>query len=195
MKTTNFNVLKMAFFLFVGLSITLTSCSGKDGDDGIDGIDGINGEQGPQGPAGEDGNANVIASDWIPIQWDNSPGLFEATMDIGVSEVNLNELIETGGVVMVFFRAKAEEIYYTFTLPFLFQNASYNFYIISDETSGRIRVEASDPEGKLIIPIQNDVDNYALRYVLVPANVADQTGLADNIPASFEDASTLLGID
>lgn len=182
----------MAFFLFVGLSITLTSCSGKDGEDGIDGIDGINGEQ---GPAGENGNANVIASDWIPIQWDNSPDPFEATMDIEVSEVNLNEFIETGGVVMVFFRAKAEEIYYTFTLPFLFQNASYSFYTISDETSGRIRVEASDPDAQLILDVQNDVDNYALRYVLVPANVADQTGLADNIPVSFEDASTLLGID
>ena len=45
--------------------------AGPKGDTGEAGPTGPAGSQGEQGPAGEDGNANVWASEWIPIEWSN----------------------------------------------------------------------------------------------------------------------------
>ena len=193
MQTTRLNLWKMAFYLFIGLSITLTSCSGNDGEDGIDGIDGINGEQGPQGPAGEDGNANVIVSDWQLIQWDEVlPS--EGNMYLEVPELDLAEFVETGGVVMMYSQVTSEESLLTFALPFLYKNATLSFYTHTTDAAANIVLNINDPSVQVVYEVQN-TESFKVRYVLVPANVADQTGLADNIPASFEDARTLLGLD
>ncbi len=183
----------MAFYLFVGLSITLTSCSGEDGKDGDPG-ESIKGDKGDPGKDGEDGNANVIASDWMQIQWDEAIPT-AGTMILEVPELDLIDFVETGGVVMVYFKLRSEEdSFATFALPFMFNSATYSFYTSTSADTGVIVVQAEDPDSQLILDIQNDPD-FTLRYVLVPANVADQTGLAENIPPTFEDAKNLLGID
>ena len=45
--------------LVIFIAILLVSCSAEDG------------AVGPQGEPGQDGNANVIASDWIPEEFDD----------------------------------------------------------------------------------------------------------------------------
>lgn len=193
MKTTRLNLWKLAFYLFVGLSITLTSCSGEDGKDGDPG-ESIKGDKGDPGKDGEDGNANVIASDWQTIQWDEAIPT-AGTMILEVPELDLIDFVETGGFVMVYFKLRSgEDSFATFALPFMFNNATYSFYTTTSADTGVIVVRAEDPDSQLILDIQNDPD-FTLRYVLVPANVADQTGLASNIPLTFEDAKTLLGLD
>ncbi|NAY92391.1 hypothetical protein GTQ34_10710 [Muricauda sp. JGD-17] len=193
MKATHLNVLKMAFYLFMGLSITLTSCSGKDGEDGIDGINGIDGEQGPQGPAGEDGNANVVASDWMQIQWDNAIPT-EGSIMLEVPELNLSEFVDNGGVVLVYLRTLAEGGAITFSLPFTLNDATFSFYTITNVDTPGIVVLATDPNSNYILDIQNDPD-FTLRYVLVPANVAEQNGLTEKTPATFEEVKFQFGLD
>ncbi|MBO6828347.1 hypothetical protein [Allomuricauda sp.] len=190
MKTTTLNFLKMGLYAIIGLSITLTSCSGEDGEDGLDGMDGINGEQGPQGPAGEDGNANVIASDWQTIQWDDAIPT-AGTMVLEVPELDLADFVETGGVVMVYFKLRSgEDSFATFALPFMFNNATYSFYTTTSADTGVIVVRAEDPDSQLILDIQNDPD-FTLRYVLVPANVAETTSLNFN---NYNETSKILGL-
>ncbi|GAB4507339.1 MAG: hypothetical protein Tsb004_01510 [Allomuricauda sp.] len=189
MKTTTLNFLKMGLYAIIGLSITLTSCSGEDGEDGLDGMDGI-GKQGPQGPAGEDGNANVIASDWQTIQWDEAIPT-AGTMILEVPELDLAEFVETGGVVMVYFKLPSgEDSFATFALPFMFNNATYSFYTTTSADTGVIVVRAEDPDSQLILDIQNDPD-FTLRYVLVPANVAETTSLNFN---NYNETSKILGL-
>jgi hypothetical protein len=195
MKTTRLNLWKMAFYLFIGLSITLTSCSGKDGEDGLDGMDGINGEQGPQGPAGEDGNANVIASDWFNINWTESEPAI-SSMQIEVPELDIEEFTASGGVVLVYLKIINDEYTTTYLLPFELFNAKFEYGVLNvSEGFNGILVLLTDPDTSgLYLEILNN-PAFTIRYVLVPANVADQTGLALNIPPTFEDAKTLLGLD
>ncbi|CAZ95004.1 MULTISPECIES: collagen-like protein [Zobellia] len=102
MKTT-FKILFLSFFSIAALT---TSCS-KDGDtgpigpQGEQGPAGEQGVQGPEGPAGEDGNANVIASEWFPLT-------FEKTMVNELPHFNGNkavpeitsEIVEEGTVIV-----------------------------------------------------------------------------------------------
>ena len=189
MKTTPLNLWKLAFYLLMGLTITLTSCSGKDGADG----ESIKGDQGEQGPAGEDGNANVIASDWMQIQWSQDAIPSEGNMYLDVPEVNLAEFVETGGLVMMYLKLTTAESTVTYALPLLYKNATLTFYTQTTDVAANIVLNIKDQDAQ-IIDYQNK-ESFKIRYVLVPANVADQTGLADNIPPTFEDAKFLLGID
>lgn len=182
----------MAFYLFISLSITLTSCSGEDGRDGIDGIDGINGEQGPQGPAGEDGNANIIASDWKVIQWDEAfKGKGE--MYIEIPEVNIGDFVGSGAVILVYMRFKEDTNNVIHLFPFTEGSSYYDFFIIESPTENGIVIRIEDVEIN-ILDIQND-ENYTVRYILVPANVAQTSGIANKMPESFGEAASLLGLD
>lgn len=96
MKTTLLNVSKLALLLLLGMGIALVSCSGEDGKDGIDGA------IGPEGPAGQDGNANVIVSDWMQIVWDdvnsdNPPTIGEMYIEEIPGIDDMNAFLETGG--------------------------------------------------------------------------------------------------
>ncbi|MBO0331578.1 hypothetical protein [[Muricauda] lutisoli] len=186
MKTTPLNLWKLVFYLLMGLTITLTSCSGKDGADG----ESIKGDQ---GPAGIDGNANVITSNWKQIQW-SDPVPSEGNMYLDVPEVNLAEFVETGGLVMMYFQVTSTESVVTYALPFMYKTASLSFYTQTTDVADNIVLNMKDPDEQSIYDVQN-TESFKIRYVLVPANVADQTGLADNIPPTFEDAKFLLGID
>lgn len=187
MKTTILNFLKMGLYAIIGLGVLFTSCSTEDGKDGIDGIDGVDGAQ---GPAGQDGNANVIASDWQTIQWDEAIPT-AATMILEVPELDLTDFVETGGVVMVYFKLRSgEESFATFALPFMFNSAKYSFYTTTTADTGVIIVRAEDPDSQLILDIQNDPD-FTLRYVLVPANMAETTSLNLN---NYDEISKLLGL-
>lgn len=191
MKTANVNLLKMAFYLFIGLSVTLTSCSGEDGEDGIDGIDGINGEQ---GTAGEDGNANVIASDWFNINWTDAQPLI-SSMQIEVPELDMEAFTASGGVVLVYLKI-TDDYTTTHLLPFELGNAKFEYGVLNvpDGFDG-ILVLFNDPDADgLYLEILNN-PAFMLRYVLVPASIADASGLINKMPENFGEASTLLGLE
>ena len=147
------------------------------------------------GPAGEDGNANVIASDWFNINWTDAQPLI-SSMQIEVPELDMEAFTASGGVVLMYLKITSDQYTTTHLLPFELGNAKFEYGVLNvpDEFDG-ILVLLNDPDaGGLYLEILNN-PAFMLRYVLVPANVADQNGLADNIPASFEDARTLLGLD
>ncbi len=189
MKTTNLNLAKMALYLFLGLSITLVSCSGEDGTDGVDGIDGVDGEIGPQGPAGQDGNANVVVSDWMEISW-TGIGNGHAEMEIDIPD---NE-IANGGVALVYLRIGNEESSTSYPLPYFKDDDHMRFELDKNGDDYIIRMHMYTPLQEGITEIENNPD-YSIRYVLVPATMAEETGIADKMPENFGEAATLLGLD
>ena len=183
MKTTTLNFLKMGLYAIMGLSVLLTSCSSEDGKDGLDGMDGA------QGPAGQDGNANVIASDWQTIQWsdDSIPNL--ASMLLEVNEVDVEEFIASGGTAMVYFKVTNDSNQEIHGLPYIDPfNTYFSFSIFTNTLNSGIKFNASNAENS-VFGYQN-ISQFMIRYVLVPANVVETTGLNLN---NYKETSKLLG--
>ncbi len=169
----------MILLLFLGLGTILISCSGEDGKDGI------NGEM---GPAGQDGNANVIASEWMPFVWDHTDGVDYAWMDIPVE--GIMDFVESGGIVMLYLRndlngssVKALPIYSSDSYYFSYGRFGISFIGI------RVYVYSSN------LDLVENNPEIRVRYVLVPANVAQTSGIANNMPKTFDEAATLLGLE
>lgn len=85
MKTT----LKFMILSLMAIAFLTTSSCAKDGEDGAIGPQGIQGEQGTSGAsgseglAGENGNANVIATNWVSLNFTASwDGNGEASFEI-----------------------------------------------------------------------------------------------------------------
>ncbi|MDC6384293.1 hypothetical protein PP180_02880 [Muricauda sp. SK9] len=180
MKTTLLNISKMSLLLFLGLGTILISCSGEDGKDGIDG---------EMGPAGQDGNANVIVSDWMPFVWSHTNEVDYAWMDIPVE--NILDFAESGGVVMVYLR-----IDYGGTtvraLPMYSNYQSYEFAYGKFGTSFTgIRVFVTHSNLDIV---ENDPAT-RIRYVLIPANIAQTSGITNQIPKEFDEIANLLGLE
>ncbi|WP_422373755.1 hypothetical protein [Flagellimonas sp.] len=173
----------MGLYAIIGLSVLLTSCSPEDGKDGLDGMDGA------QGPAGQDGNANVIASNWQTIQWDDNATPSSGTMTIEVKDIDLEEFIATGGVTMVYFRGNIDETSFVYTLPTTIGNAYLSFLISTSPDTDGIMIRMTDADNN-VFNVQNNPD-YTVRYVLVPANVVETTGLNLN---NYKETSKLLGL-
>ncbi|RIV49647.1 collagen-like protein [Flagellimonas taeanensis] len=206
MKTTLLNLSKLTLLLFLGMGIVLVSCSGEDGKDGLNGEMGIQGEQGaqgvqgPQGEQGQDGNANVIVSDWMQIAWDNVDNNVPPTFgQMFIEEIpgiaDIEAFLETGGVILVYL--KRDYGLGTFTLLLPYQDGSDHIYTYT--------ATATDPNilppGLVIVGEANDVSNfenndaYLIKYVIVPANVAQASDLVNKMPENFGEAATLLGLD
>ncbi|MFN3138873.1 MAG: hypothetical protein ACE37L_14370 [Allomuricauda sp.] len=187
MKTTTLSFLKMGLYAIMGLSVLLTSCSPEDGKDGIDGIDG---KDGAQGPAGQDGNANVIASDWQTIQWDEGSLPNFGTMLIDVKDIDLEEFIATGGVVMVYLRFRQEGVFDEIVpLPFTDAETYFYFSIFSNESVSGVLLRATNPNDSIFV--YEDTETFTVRYVLVPANVSEANELNLN---NYKEASKILGL-
>lgn len=197
MKTTGLNLAKMALYLFMGLSILLVSCSGEDGEAGPAGKDGIDGKD------GEDGNANVIVSDWMQITWDivnyDVPPTSGRMYFQEISGINdIDAFMETGGVVLFYLKHSIISngiLTYTTLLPYQ-EGTDHIYAYYSTTTTPQIyktglilRAESND-----VTTFENN-DDYMIRYLLVPANVAEASGLADKIPESFGEAAALLGLE
>lgn len=208
------------------LNITLSamvvftvSCSGEDGEDGIDGIngvdgingidgsdgsdgiDGIDGAIGEQGPAGQDGNANVISSDWFQVQYDDISSATPPTrgamtlQNDDIPEVNLEEFVEDGGMALVYckmYEGNDENEYYILPIPTTFNNISFltGFTNFESQLSLVIQIEGSD-----VSQFEN-LPNITFRYVLIPATTAQDLNLnSGNIPKTFEEAAKLFRLD
>lgn len=191
MKTQKLNFVKLLLFAFMGLGLTLSSCSGEDGRDGLDGA------MGPQGADGKDGNANVIASDWFKFDWDNAtPTLSEMRIDLP----EVTEIIENGGMVLMYLRSDfGNGNLIVHSLPFDAGNDILFNYIIVDAPTEEITglfVRLQDPGATgAYLEVQNNPD-FTLRYVLVPAQVAISYDLGNKgVPKNYDEASVLFGLD
>ncbi|WP_108424276.1 collagen-like protein [Flagellimonas amoyensis] len=190
----------MALYAFFGLSITLVSCSGEDGKDGANGEMGAQGDAGKDGQDGQDGNANVIVSDWTQIVWDNVNNNVPPTFgQMLIEEIpgitDIQAFLETGGVILVYLKLDFGLGSITVLLPY--QDGSDNIYtyIATSEnpnfhTAALVIAGESDDVSQL-----ENSDTYLIRYVIVPANIAQATDLVNHMPESFGEATTLLGLE
>ena len=179
MKTISVTTKKIATYLLLSSVLIIFSCSGEDG------------ETGPPG------NANVIVSDWMPIVWTWADyQTADAFMDIPVED--MTSYLDNGGVVMMYIknysRVKA--------LPSSFSSGYLSFDFGTFPASESFETNAFEgfryySEGNLSILniFQNDSENIGVRYVLVPANVVETTGLSLDSKVNFEETMELLGMD
>ncbi|WP_199913381.1 hypothetical protein [Flagellimonas amoyensis] len=194
MKTTLLNISKMSLLLFLGLGTILISCTGEDGKDGI------NGEM---GPAGQDGNANVIVSDWMHISWGTVNSDVPPTSGrMYFQEIpgidNIEDFVKTGGVILVYLKhgiIPNGGLVHISLLPY--QDGSDHLYAyISTTTAPQIyvtglvvRAESSD-----VTHFENN-DDFMVKYVVVPANIAQNSGMTSQTAKDFDEVITLLGLN
>src|SRR3546814_7850394 len=99
-----FKLLLSALFL----ATLLLSCEkegppGPAGAAGEQGPRGETGATGPKGAKGDPGTANVIYSDWIPVDWNVLDGNTVKRMDVDVPQIT-EAFVENGGVILFFVR-------------------------------------------------------------------------------------------
>jgi len=144
------------FVLFLG--VTMSSCKGDDGADGIDGIDGT------IGPAGQDGNANVIYSDWIMPTWTASTYYGVQVQEYYITTTDLSLDVVNYGVVLMYWKNWNNDIWSlpssgfggNIIIDFTFTENSIYLYIF-DEINGTL-------------PPAIDSAN-VFRYVIIPGNI------------------------
>jgi len=168
---------RLFMYLFMVFAITLTACS----DDGEDGMDGVDGAIGAQGPAGEDGNANVVASDWIDITLEDTNFTFE---DVGAGV--FTEEIKDAYVILVYGRSSSAGL--VLGIPYTEGVLSYAFALIDDIDALRIIGTTSDGSNFNFSVIDQ------VRYVLIPP--ADVSGRSVSISTNQQvEAYRLQGLD
>lgn len=194
MKTTLITISKISLLLFVVLGTILISCSGEDGKDGL------NGEM---GPAGQDGNANVIVSDWMHIKWGyvdtytppRSGWMYFQEIP-GID--NIEDFVETGGVILVYLKLGIiQNGILTNTVLLPYQKGSDHIYTYIVTTTATdiyrpgvvVRAESND-----VTHFENN-DNFMVKYVVVPANIAQNSGITSQTPKDFDEVVTLLGLN
>ncbi len=184
MKTKK-TFLKNILLFSIGVCLSLAlGCSGEDGETGAQG------PAGKDGVDGQDGNANVIASEWMQIVWSYTNGEDYAYMNILVEEIM--EFVEKGGIVMLYLRNDLNGTTVS-ALPVTYSSGiSYDFsYGEFPNNIEGIRLFVDHPNYDLL---ENN-PNLRVRYVLVPANMAQANGMVGKIPKSYEEAVSLLGLD
>jgi len=139
-------------FMYAILVLGFLSCTGEDGEDGLDGA------QGEQGIEGEDGNANVIASDWITPEFDPAISV-SALATIDAPEIT--EEVLSSSAILVYTQSFAGQI---IALPI--NNDFFEFSYISNINSPNLltinatSVSGSDTTWSSLI--------VGTRYVIIP---------------------------
>ncbi len=145
--------------IIILFGMLLISCSAEDG------ANGAIGPQGEQGPAGEDGqdgqdgldgNANVIASAWIPEEFSNNSVSYTS---FTVTDEAFTQEISDSGTVLVY----GSDGVNTVPVPVVFSNQSY--YFVLPDTLGEIIFIARTVDGtSQFFGVFTD-----FRYVIIPA--------------------------
>lgn len=163
MKTT-MNYLRISFLL---LALFIGSCSkegtegpmGPPGKDGAVGATGTDGIQGEQGEPGEGGNANIIASEWLPIELATTTPTHDSRFAITAPEIAGENM--SSAVVIVYGRHTSEN--YVIALPFVYRNESYQFVLSSGEI--HLLAQTIDATANGTFQLFDEI-----RYVLIPSN-------------------------
>lgn len=166
----------IVYYCFIALTaIALSACSAEDGKDGIDGIDGQQGPQGEQGIPGEDGNANIIYSDWFALNtYSNkyTETIFDGTTEAIIYTFEASEITQEildKGSLNVYFEISDG---YVLPLPIAdYAGVGMSLYSLSlNEFRIIIYDKGNTNPGDAII-----VENIkAFRYVIIPGGTPAQ---------------------
>ncbi len=185
--STTRNILRMSLMV---LALFIISCDGEDGMDGIDGIAGTagtNGTDGAQGAAGENGNANVIASDWLDTDFDNQSTTF-TDFDIEIPNLTRSEIDESAILVYLY------DSFTIYSAPYVTRFRTFNY---------RLRSNSDDGYDLILTGQTMDGNAYTFdwmeefRYVIIPQGVSASGKSAgiDYNKMSYEEVMDHLGLD
>jgi len=168
------------------MALILTGCSGEDGRDGIDGMDGA---IGPQGEPGVDGNANVIASPWIPAQFSSSLAI---SSSFSYDDERLSSEISDTAVFLVYgrrFTISPSDI--IVELPVTFSQKSYYYEVFAHQGSIFFRAQSIDQTTPY-----NFTDFSEFRFVIIPASEIASKGTTPNFDKmTYEEVVDYFNLD
>lgn len=141
------------FVLFLGFAIS--SCKGDDGADGIDGA---------TGPAGQDGNANVIYSDWIIPTWSAGSFYGVQVQEYYITDTHLTTDVINYGVVLMYWKNFNDDIW---SLPS--SVLSSNLIIDFTFSENTIHLYVFDEVNGSLPPALGNTNSF--RYVIIPGNI------------------------
>ncbi|WP_257668963.1 hypothetical protein [Parapedobacter tibetensis] len=146
------------------LSILILSCKkeGPTGPQGEQGVQGEQGDQGDTGPKGDSGTANVIYSEWMPIDWNIIDGNTVKRMDIDIPQIT-EEFLEDGGVPLFFVKS------FDTAWPVPMSRDNYSLYFLVSEVGHELRFIAARITGLTGNINVNWVQK--VRYVLIPGGM------------------------
>ncbi|MBC9796650.1 collagen-like triple helix repeat-containing protein [Sinomicrobium weinanense] len=153
---------KIFYGILLLFSICLVACEGEDGPPGEQGPQGEQGLQGEQGEQGEPGTANIMYSDWIPIDWNVLDGNAVKRMDIDIPQIT-EGFLDEGGIVLFFVR-QTDVVY---SVPMSRNN--YTLYFLVSGIGHELRFLASRIEG-----LSGNINVswiQEVRYVLIPDGI------------------------
>lgn len=149
-------------FLVIAIGFAQTVCSPEDGRDGIDG---------EQGPAGEDGNANVMYSNWMPISWNEQDDPTYKVMSIEEPLIT-QEFIDSGGVVFMYFGYVSGSVTLIYPIPVILGNDYLSYYYGTDSNSNFSGVILTADSMDGITPVNNYINPlFNIRYVLITEGI------------------------
>ncbi len=188
MKTTIKNFSKVLLLAITIFSMAMISSCSKDGEPGIAGKDGLNGAVGAigatgstgatgatggtgnTGPAGPTGNANVIASAWIPANWGYQDLANTKGMLINVPTITPT-VLKNQCNVMVY--AKQFGTSSVFPLPGSGRwtnQVTYNYEFGNNAPFDGIIITLTSNNGAALSDLTYDpIRGNAFRYVIIPA--------------------------
>jgi hypothetical protein len=163
----------------IGLILTIvlgiSACEGPAGPEGSQGEQGV---QGAQGPQGEPGNANIMYSGWMDIDWHENSTDTNKEMAIHESRITAN-FLNDGGLVLMFLKIQGESSTLVYSLPLL--NATGQFHygflaIDSDVALGGDGLQGiifwlRSLDGNTLIPDEIWI-GLQVRYILVSGSVS-----------------------
>ncbi|MBT9188308.1 collagen-like protein [Zobellia russellii] len=179
------------------MGIAFTSCEGPEGPEGEMGLTGetgaqgeagAEGEQGVQGEPGEDGNANVIASDWIPSTFSDTETYFQSQE---VFDESITGDIIDGAQILTYGRLgnDGDPNRLAFSLPYHYITGEglYFSYAQIGSIFFSARRTGSD----------NVIFDYftAFRYVIIPASSASKANRSNFEKMSYEEVMDHFGLD
>lgn len=137
-----------------------------------EGPTGSTGPEGPRGPQGEPGNAIIMYSEWMNIEWDEE-GSDDTVKQMPIPESRVtDDFLNDGGFILMFMKVEGSSgnmVFYT--LPLLTGGGSFYYRfvtLVGGETAGIVFLVQSLDDTTLPDYLWED---YQIRYVLVPGSV------------------------
>jgi hypothetical protein len=150
-------------------------------------------QEGPQGPAGLDGNANVIASQWItPTAWQGKPG--DWFFDISNSSIT-KDIVESGAILAYVSLPGDVSNLAVRPLPAYIIGANWDFLLPNDGQSSYGTIEFTTDMATL-----PGITGYNFRFILIPSNISlksaslNTPGMSDLRKMSYKEVCKLFGI-
>ncbi len=159
----------------------LLACSAEDGEDGAIGPQG---EQGIQGEPGADGNANVIASEWLDVTF--SP-IVANTFSTTLTDNRITTEVMENSVFLLYARNSVTAPQSLITIPFTEPTLGVSLYYVLDASLNQIEVLGVFFSGATPFP---DLINQ-VRFVIIPANM-DSSSLVN---LTYEEVVDRFGLD